>query len=234
MAWPIIRSLPQDQQDGYTFDMGAYNTNLGGNLPAYDKLCNYLPPGPVFTQTLAPGAATVDYNIMNAHQGGCIVYLSLDNQKTWTTIGSDPKCGVYAEAQSKQGSIPVTLPPIPAGATKYNAIIRWTYTANNGGAPNEAFTSCADVVVAANGKNDHNNYLLLSQSESGVLPKDTNNYWDQSCQAGSFQCGADTRFISQCISLAASGSYGGGSSWYQYQCPKGTSCATSGSTAACK
>ncbi|ORY52875.1 hypothetical protein BCR33DRAFT_814620 [Rhizoclosmatium globosum] len=148
----------------------------------------------------------------------------------------DPKCGVVPENTSVQGSIAVKIPVIPAGATKYNAVIRWSYISNNGGQPaNEAFGSCADVVVAANGKNDHNKYLLLAQGVDGDLPKDSPNYWDQSCNpAGSFQCGADTRFISQCVSLAASGGFGGGSSWYQYQCPKGTKCVTSGSNAVCK
>ncbi|KAJ3019891.1 UNVERIFIED_CONTAM: hypothetical protein HDU68_010444 [Siphonaria sp. JEL0065] len=225
MTWPIMRSLPQSQQDGYTYDMGAINVNLGPH-PTGDKLCNYLPAGPVFTQTLAPGAATVDYNLMNSHQGGCVVYISKDNQKTWTVIGQDKKCGVAAEASSKQGSINVKIP-----AGEYKAVIRWSYIANNGGQPQEeAFGSCADVIVSAKGSNKHTKYLLLSQSQKSQLPQDSPNYWDQSCKVGALQCGANKAFVSYCISLKKSGGFGGGSSWYQYQCPNGKTCQGSGAT----
>ncbi|KAI8845144.1 hypothetical protein BJ741DRAFT_587108 [Chytriomyces cf. hyalinus JEL632] len=227
MAWPIARVLPQDQQNGYTYTMGAINVNLGPH-PAFDKLCNYLPPGPVFTQTLTAGAATVDYNIMNSHQGGCVAYISRDNQKTWQVIGTDPKCGVRGENASGQGSINVTLP-----AGEYNAVIRWSYIANNGGQPeNEAFGGCADVKVSSTGSNSHNKYLLLSQTEPSQVPKSGDKYWDMSCKAGTTQCDG-TNFISQCISLAASGGWSGGSSFYSYQCPKGTTCKTVGTTPAC-
>ncbi|KAI9336146.1 hypothetical protein BDR26DRAFT_501206 [Obelidium mucronatum] len=205
------------------------STNLGPH-PSGAKACNYLPPGPVFTQPLAPGTAKIDYNLMNAHQGGCIVYMSRDNQKTWKVIGQDKKCGVYAEAKSKQGSITVKIP-----AGEYKAVIRWSYVAKNGGQPQEeAFGSCADVIVSAvKGNNNHNKYLLLSQEEKSQLPLDSANYWDQSCKVGSKQCGANKNFIAQCISLAASGGWKGGSGYYQYQCPIGTSCKTTGTTAAC-
>ncbi|KAI9334285.1 hypothetical protein BDR26DRAFT_898032 [Obelidium mucronatum] len=229
LAWPIARVLPQDQQNGYTYTMGAINVNLGPH-PVGDSLCNFLPAGPVFTQTIAPGAATVDYNIMNAHQGGCNVYISKDSQKTWQLIGSDPKCGVAPESSSKQGSINVTIPP-----GEYKAVIRWSYVSKNGGQPQEeAFGSCSDVIVSAKGKNSHNKYLLLSQTEASQVPRDSANYWDSSCKAGSFQCGDNKNFISQCVSLAASGGFGGASGWYQYQCPQGTVCKTAGASAACQ
>ncbi|KAI9336147.1 hypothetical protein BDR26DRAFT_865226 [Obelidium mucronatum] len=219
LAWPISRGLPQDQQQGYTYMMGAINVNLGPH-PNYSSLCNYLPAGPVFTQDLTGGAATVEWNLMNSHQGGCIVYISRDKEATWQEIGRDPTCGIAPEASSKRGSIPVTIP-----AGDYNAVIRWSYVSNNGGQPqNEAFGGCADVRVSSTGSNQHNNPLLLAQSVASELPRDSPNYWDQSCTAGSFQCGSNKNYIAQCISLAASGGWNGGSGWYQYQCPYGATC----------
>ncbi|KAJ3066673.1 hypothetical protein HDU98_010044 [Podochytrium sp. JEL0797] len=229
MTWPIIRMLPQDQQDGYTFSMGAENTNLGSHPAADTAICNFLPAGPVFTQTMAPGAASIDWNIMNSHQGGCIVYLSQDGEKTWQQVGADPTCGVRTEASSGQGTIAITLPQ-----GTYSGVLRWTYTANNGGIPEEQFSSCSDIRVAPTGSNLRSNYLLLSQSAPSQLPQDGNNYWDQSCKTGAFQCGPNKAFIAQCVSLAASGSWTGGSSWYQYQCPHGTTCQTVSGMATCK
>ncbi|KAJ3074072.1 hypothetical protein HDU98_012191 [Podochytrium sp. JEL0797] len=221
--------LPQDQQNGYTYTMGATNVNLGPHPAANTASCNFLPAGPVFTQTMAPGAASIDWNIMNSHQGGCIVSLSQDGEKTWKQVGADPKCGVRAEATSGQGTIPITLPP-----GNYSAVLRWTYTSNNGGQPqNEQFNGCADIRVSTAGSNQRTNYLLLSQSAPSQLPRDGNNYWDSSCNTGSFQCGADEKFINQCISLAASGGWTGGSSWYEYQCPFGTVCKTVNGAAVC-
>ncbi|KAI9334284.1 hypothetical protein BDR26DRAFT_989134 [Obelidium mucronatum] len=228
LTWPITRALPQDQQDGYTYAMGAINVALGPH-PDFDKLCNYLPPGPIFTQDLVGGPAVIDYNIMNAHQGGCNVYISKDSQKTWQLIGSDPKCGVAPETSSKQGSINVTIP-----AGNYNAVIRWSYVAKNGGQPEEeAFGGCADVRVSSTGNNQHSSYLLLSQSAPSELPKTPGSYFDQSCKAGSFVCSDNTAFINQCISLGPSGGFNGGSSWYEYQCPFGTTCKTDNGVGAC-
>ncbi|KAJ3030309.1 UNVERIFIED_CONTAM: hypothetical protein HDU68_009462 [Siphonaria sp. JEL0065] len=228
MTFPIARALPQDQQDGYTYTMGAINVNLGPH-PVGDSLCNFLPAGPVFTQDLVGGPATVDYNIMNAHQGGCNVYISKDNQATWTLIGSDPKCGVYAEGQSKQGSINVTIP-----AGDYNAIIRWSYVAHNGGQPQEeAFGGCADVRISSSGNNQHATYLLLAQGVPSELPKSPASYYDQTCKAGSFQCSENAALINQCISLGPSGGWNGGSGWYEYQCPFGTTCKTVNGADAC-
>ncbi|KAI9324362.1 hypothetical protein BDR26DRAFT_881596, partial [Obelidium mucronatum] len=219
LAWPITRALPQDQQQDYTFMMGAINVNLGSH-PNYSSLCNYLPPGPVFTQDMTGGPATIEWNLMNSHQGGCIVYISRDNEATWQEIGRDPTCGIAPEASSKRGSIPVTIP-----AGDYKAVIRWYYVANNGGQPqNEAFGGWADVRVSSTGSNQHNNPLLLSQTAGSELPRDVPNYWDSGCTAGSFQCGTNKNYIAQCVSLAASGSWGGGSGWYQYQCPYGATC----------
>ncbi|KAI8611310.1 hypothetical protein BC830DRAFT_1232022 [Chytriomyces sp. MP71] len=230
LSWPIQRTLPQDQQNGYTYDMGAVNVNLGPH-PNGDMLCNYLPAGPVFTQTLTGGSATIDFNIMNSHQGGCIVYISTDNQKTWQQIGADPNCGKNPENSSRAGSINVTIP-----AGEYKAVIRWSYVANNGGEPeNEAFGGCADVVVSAKGSNAHDSFLLLSQSEASQLPRSASQYWDQSCTAGATVCSGDDkhRFINTCVSLAASGGFTGGSSWYEYPCPLGTTCKTVRGVATC-
>ncbi|ORY50420.1 hypothetical protein BCR33DRAFT_762746 [Rhizoclosmatium globosum] len=228
MVWPIARALPGDQQQGYTYGKGAINVNLAPH-PAYDINCNYLPPGPVFTQTLAPGPAVVDWTITAFHNGGCNVTISTDNQKTWQLLGQDPKCGIAPQAGTKgSGHIPITIPAVPAGKTQYNAILRWTYTANNGGQPaNEAFASCADVVISTTGSNTHTFMDILPSTPSatdGMLPKSPWQFWDTSCKAGNLMCTTNPNFIQQCISLAASGGWNGGSSWYEYQCPNGTTC----------
>ncbi|KAJ3283880.1 hypothetical protein HDU79_008708 [Rhizoclosmatium sp. JEL0117] len=228
MVWPITRALPGDQQQGYSYGKGAINVNLPPH-PAFDISCNYLPAGPVFTQTLAPGPAVVDWTLTAFHRGGCNVTISTDNQKTWTLLGQDPTCGIPAQPGIKgSGHIPITIPPVPAGQSQYSAIIRWTYTADNGGQPaNEAFASCSDVIVSTKGNNTHTFMDILPTTPSstdGVLPKSPWQYWDTSCKTGNMMCTTNPKFIQQCISLGASGNYNGGSSWYEYQCPEGTTC----------
>ncbi|KAJ3073624.1 hypothetical protein HDU98_001097, partial [Podochytrium sp. JEL0797] len=96
MSWPIMRIQPGDQQNGFTYARSASNRNANSH-PDPDINCSYLPKGPVFTQTMAPGAATVEHEITAHHNGGCIIYLSRDNQKTWETIGTDPTCGIKTQ-----------------------------------------------------------------------------------------------------------------------------------------
>ncbi|TPX73798.1 hypothetical protein CcCBS67573_g04937 [Chytriomyces confervae] len=233
MAFPIIRMLPQDQQNGYTYAKGATNVNLPPH-PNFDKLCNYLPPGPVFTQTLKGGPLIVDWTISAFHRGGCTVSISRDQQKSWEIIGSNATCGIPTTPGMKgTGQIPVTLPQ-----GNYSAVLRWSYVADNGGQPeNEAFSSCADIVVNDSGSNKHVFYDVLPTSagaSDSALPKTPWQYFDSSCKPGAFQCSSKSVFINQCISLAASGTYNGGSGWYQYACPFNTTCQGTGPNAYCK
>ncbi|KAJ3029492.1 UNVERIFIED_CONTAM: hypothetical protein HDU68_011983 [Siphonaria sp. JEL0065] len=236
MVWPIARALPQDQQNGYSYAKGAINVNLPPH-PDGDKLCNYLHPGPVYTQTLAPGSAVVDWSITAFHMGGCNVYISKDNQATWTLIGSDPVCGVTSGATTtkRSGHIPVTIPSDPAG--DYSAVIRWSYIADNGGQPeNEAFGSCSDVRVSASGNNTHTFWDILPTnpgSGDGQLPKTPWQFFSTSCTAGTTLCSDNTAFINQCISIGPSGTYSGGSGYYEYQCPNGTTCKAVNGVDAC-
>ncbi|KAJ3045989.1 hypothetical protein HDU99_009827, partial [Rhizoclosmatium hyalinum] len=46
----------------------------------------------------------------------------------------------------------------------------------------------------------------------GMLPKSPWQFWDTSCKAGNLMCTTNPKFIQQCISLAASGGWNGGSS----------------------
>ncbi|KAJ3281288.1 hypothetical protein HDU79_010865 [Rhizoclosmatium sp. JEL0117] len=206
MKWPIPRSLPGDQQNGDTFVRNANNRVIGGT-PAYDRGCNYLPPGPVFTQTLKPGDAVVDWWISAFHMGGCVVEISRDGGTTWSYIGGDAR---------GTGHIPVVIPAVSGAGESYKAVIRWYYTANNGGSPDEEFASCSDVVVANNGSNEHTFHVKVPQSPW--------QYQQTGCEAGALMCSDDSAFINQCISLAKSGTWGGGSAWYAYQCPEGTTC----------
>ncbi|KAJ3018069.1 UNVERIFIED_CONTAM: hypothetical protein HDU68_011349 [Siphonaria sp. JEL0065] len=191
MNWPISRIQPGDQQNGYTYGRSAANRNTGVHAHP-DINCAYLPKGPVFTQVMAPGPATIDYTITAWHQGGCIVYLSRDNQQTWENIGEDPTCGVQSANPTGRGSVNVVIPD-----GSYQAVLRWYYLADNGGAPNEFFNNCADVVVSPAGTNTHAKVEFL---------------------------GGHKNFINQCVSLAAGGGWVGGSSWYAYQCPYDATC----------
>ncbi|KAI9330517.1 hypothetical protein BDR26DRAFT_1011316 [Obelidium mucronatum] len=220
MNWPIIRTLPRDQQNGYTFARAAANRNTIVH-PDPDANCEYLPKGPVFTQVLAPGPATVDYTITAHHNGGCIIFLSRDNQKTWERIGEDTGCGIPAKNPTGRGSVNVTIPD-----GTYNAVLRWTYTANNGGSPNEIFTNCADVSVApVVGNNKHVKVEFFGTTPApGFVALPAKNF--KGCQTpGATLCHAENNaFIHQCISLAAGGGWSGGISSYLYQCPFGTVC----------
>ncbi|KAI9327922.1 hypothetical protein BDR26DRAFT_874785 [Obelidium mucronatum] len=231
MNWPIARILPGDQQNGYTFNRAASNRNTAVH-PDSDINCAYLPQGPIFTQVMAPGAATLDYTMTAFHLGGCVARISRDGQKTWEVIGEDPTCGVQAVNTSGRGSINVTIPD-----GTYQAVIRWTYTAANGGDPNEIFNNCADVTVAPSGTNKHLLVELMSGPSpwSIQLPKTPWQYQGSSCPVpgGTLCAGPGSSFINQCISLAAGGGWTGGSSYYQYQCPFGATCQTVNGVDAC-
>ncbi|KAJ3024501.1 UNVERIFIED_CONTAM: hypothetical protein HDU68_008108 [Siphonaria sp. JEL0065] len=232
MNWPIGRPLPGDQQNGYTFARAASNRNLLIQ-PHPDINCSYLPKGPVFTQVMAPGLATVDYTISAWHNGGCVVFLSRDDQKTWTKIGEDPTCGISSFNPTGRGSIPVILPD-----GEYEAILRWHYLADNGGSPNEFFNSCADIKVSPNGgTNQHAKVEFLGRAPDAAfknLAKSPSNYFDAFCPTvGSTMCSEDPGFINQCVGLEAGGGWVGGSSWFSYQCPFGTTCHTSNGVDAC-
>ncbi|KAJ3028390.1 UNVERIFIED_CONTAM: hypothetical protein HDU68_001784 [Siphonaria sp. JEL0065] len=218
MGWPITRILPGDQQNGYSFARAAANRNTAVH-PDADINCQYLPKGPVFTQTMAPGVAVVDYTITAFHMGGCNVTISRDNQQTWQKIGEDPTCGVQNLNPSGRGTININIPD-----GTYSAVIRWTYEAANGGNPNEIFNNCADVNVAPSGSNQHLQVEMLAGSSPWTvqLPKTP---W-QFQRPGS-------SFINQCVSLAAGGGFAGGSSYYQYQCPYGSTCQTVNGVDAC-
>ncbi|KAI9331191.1 hypothetical protein BDR26DRAFT_899439 [Obelidium mucronatum] len=199
MVWPIARPLPGDQQNGYTYARAASNRNV--NLhPDSDINCSFLPKGPVFTQTMAPGPATLEFHITAFHMGGCTAYISTDNQKTWTVIGQDATCGWQSDNPSGKKSMNVM---IPQGS--YSAVIRWMYLADNGGAPNEFFNNCADVVVSQSaGNNKHDVFPALPLSPSA--------FYNPSCpSAGATLCASNgSPFINQCVSLAAGGGYQGG------------------------
>ncbi|KAJ3006454.1 UNVERIFIED_CONTAM: hypothetical protein HDU68_004061 [Siphonaria sp. JEL0065] len=231
LGWPISRILPGDQQNGYTFGRAATNRNTAVH-PDPDANCAYLPKGPVFTQTMAPGIATLDYTITAFHMGGCNATISLDGQKTWQLIGVDPTCGVQASNPTGRGSFNVTIPD-----GTYSAVIRWTYEAANGGDPNELFNNCADINVAPSGSNQHLQVELLSGTSPWTtqLPKTPWQYQSASCgPTGSTLCaGPGSSFINQCVSLAAGGGFNGGSSYYQYQCPFGSTCQTVNGVDAC-
>ncbi|KAJ3030314.1 UNVERIFIED_CONTAM: hypothetical protein HDU68_009467 [Siphonaria sp. JEL0065] len=236
MVWPVARALPQDQQNGYSYAKGAINVNLPPH-PDGDKLCNYLHPGPVFTQTLTPGPAVVDWTITAFHMGGCNVYISKDNQASWTLIGSDPVCGVTTGATTtkRSGHIPITIPSDPAG--DYSAVLRWSYIADNGGQPeNEAFGSCSDIRVSSTGNNTHTFWDILPTnpgSGDGQLPKTPWQFFSTSCSAGTTICSENVAFINQCISIGPSGTYNGGSGFYEYQCPEGSTCKSVNGVDAC-
>ncbi|KAI9344998.1 hypothetical protein BDR26DRAFT_857075 [Obelidium mucronatum] len=234
MAWPIPRVLPGDPQNGYTYARAASNRNTAVH-PDPDVNCSFLPKGPVFTQVLAPGPATLDYTITAWHNGGCIAYLSTDNQQTWQKIGEDPTCGVQSINPNGRGSININ---IPSGT--YQGVIRWSYTADNGGSPtNEIFTNCADVSVAPNGSNKHLKVELMGSIVNPewniLLPRTPWQFQSSSCPTpGATLCaGPGSSFINQCISLAAGGGWAGGSSYYQYQCPFGATCQTVNGVDAC-
>ncbi|KAJ3067504.1 hypothetical protein HDU98_009276 [Podochytrium sp. JEL0797] len=221
MTWPIMRIQPGDQQNGLTYAKSASNRNFNSH-PDPDINCSYLPKGPVFTQTMAPGAATVEHAITAFHNGGCYIYLSRDNQQTWEIIGQDPTCGIKDQNPTGRGSIPVT---IPSGT--YSAVLRWNWVANNGGDPNEIFNSCADIRVSPLGTNAH---VKVEMNEGPLqpgyvlLPKGTGGPYFAGCsQEGATAC-AGSGFINQCVSLAAGGGYAGGINWYQFQCPFGETC----------
>ncbi|KAI9343636.1 hypothetical protein BDR26DRAFT_858449 [Obelidium mucronatum] len=221
MNWPIPRPLPGDQQNGFTYARAASNRNTAVH-PDPDINCSYLPQGPVFTQVMAPGPAVIDYTITAWHNGGCIIYLSRDGQKTWEAIGEDKTCGVQSLNPSGRGSINVVLP-----SGTYNAVLRWYYLADNGGSPNEFFNNCADISVAASGSNKHEKVEFLGSPAAGyiALAKSPSKYFDSSCpQTGATLCSDNKKFINQCVSLAAGGGWSGGSSWFSYQCPDGTTC----------
>ncbi|KAI8616405.1 hypothetical protein BC830DRAFT_1167833 [Chytriomyces sp. MP71] len=225
-TFPIIRPLPGDQQQGFTYLKGAVNVNLPPH-PDYDIACNYLPPGPVFTQTLAPGPLLVDYTITAFHLGGCTVYISLDNQASCPL--STPPMSTPVGATKASGHIPVTLPPVPTGKMSYNAIIRWQYVANNGGQPaNEEFDSCSDVIVSTSGSNVHSFYDILPTSSAttdSILPKTPWQFYSSSCSpVGSKLCSTDPNFINHCVYLAPSGTWNGASAYYEYACPHGQTC----------
>ncbi|KAJ3013182.1 UNVERIFIED_CONTAM: hypothetical protein HDU68_000829 [Siphonaria sp. JEL0065] len=221
MNFPIMRIQPGDQQNGYTFARAASNRNTGVHASP-DISCAYLPKGPVFTQVLASGILQVDYTITAFHNGGCIIYLSKDDQKTWQKIGEDKACGVQAKNPTGRASVTATLP-----AGNYNAVLRWSYTADNGGSPNEIFNNCADISVSPTGTNKHEKVEFLGAPASGfvALAKSPAKYFDSSCPiAGATLCSQNTAFINKCVSLAAGGGWTGGSSWYAYQCPFGSTC----------
>ncbi|KAI9336922.1 hypothetical protein BDR26DRAFT_1008650 [Obelidium mucronatum] len=231
MNFPIPRALPGDQQNGFTYARSASNRNFDMH-PDPDINCAYLPKGPVFTQVLAPGPATVDYTITAWHMGGCKVYISKDGQKTWQEIGSDPTCGVQSANPTGRGSINVVIPD-----GTYNAVLRWYYLADNGGAPNEFFNNCADIQVSATGgTNVHDKVEFLGGGGSGFVPlaKSPSQYYDASCPvAGQTLCSGNKNFINQCISLAAGNGWAGGSSWLAYQCPPGATCQSVNGVDAC-
>ncbi|KAJ3070265.1 hypothetical protein HDU99_002713, partial [Rhizoclosmatium hyalinum] len=172
--------------------------------------------------TLKPGDAVVDWWISAFHMGGCVVEISRDGGTTWSYIGGDARCGDKTVAgpgldgQGGTGHIPVVIPAVSGAGESYKAVIRWYYTANNGGSPDEEFASCSDVVVANNGNNEHTFHVKVPQSPW--------QYQQTGCEAGALMCSDDSAFINQCISLAKSGTWGGGSAWYAYQCPEGTTC----------
>ncbi|KAI9344061.1 hypothetical protein BDR26DRAFT_858086 [Obelidium mucronatum] len=175
---------------------------------------------------MAPGAATVDYTITAWHNGGCIITLSQDNQKTWTKIGEDKTCGIQSKNPSGRGSINVVMP-----SGTYNAVLRWTYTADNGGSPNEIFTNCADISVSASGNNKHDKVEFLGPAASGfvALAKSPSKYFDSSCpSAGASLCSSNKAFINKCIKLGAGGGFPGGSSWYSIQLNGVDTCSGSG------
>ncbi|KAJ3235228.1 hypothetical protein HDU78_005299 [Chytriomyces hyalinus] len=230
MNWPITRMLPGDQQSGYSFTRTAANRNNDIH-PDPDINCAYLPKGPVFTQTMAPGPATVDYTITAHHNGGCIVMLSTDGQKSWKEIGRDPTCGIQAKNPTGRGSVQVTIPD-----GTYSAVLRWNWVADNGGAPNEIYNQCADIQVSPSGSNTHTKVEMMGGSTAAgftALPRGST--FNSGCsQAGALKCAESNKaFINQCISIPAGGGYSGGINWYQYQCPNGATCQTSGGSDKC-
>ncbi|KAJ3028389.1 UNVERIFIED_CONTAM: hypothetical protein HDU68_001783 [Siphonaria sp. JEL0065] len=233
MAWPIVRARPGDQQAGYTYARAASNRNTDSH-PDPDINCSFLPKGPVFTQIMAPGAALLDYTITAFHMGGCIAYMSRDNQSTWQKIGEDPTCGVQNINTSGRGSININIPD-----GTYSAVIRWSYTAANGGNPNEIFNNCADVNVSPLGSNQHLQVELMGNAAASpwtvLLPRTPWQFQSSSCSpVGSTLCaGPGSNFINQCVSLAAGGGWPGGSSYYQFQCPYGGTCQNVNGVAAC-
>ncbi|KAI9347746.1 hypothetical protein BDR26DRAFT_51695 [Obelidium mucronatum] len=68
-----------------------------------------------------------------------------------------------------------------------------------------------------------------------VLPKTPWQFQSSSCPvAGSTLCaGPGSSFINQCVTLPAGGGWVGGSSYYQYQCPWGSTCQTVNGIDAC-
>ncbi|KAI8609782.1 hypothetical protein BC830DRAFT_1148887 [Chytriomyces sp. MP71] len=228
LNWPIVRIQPGDQQNGYTYSKAASNRNT--NVHANPDInCSYLPKGPVFTQTMKPGPATIDYTITAWHNGGCIVYLSRDNQQTWEQIGVHGTCGIQTLNPTGRGSIPIVIPD-----GTYSAVLRWNWIANNGGAPNEIYNQCADIQVSPLGSNDHKVVELATGQPTAnfttILPR-TGMYAGCSTVGATVCAGSD--FINQCVSLPAGGGWAGGMAFYQYQCPNGAQCQTMGRVDKC-
>ncbi|KAJ3014184.1 UNVERIFIED_CONTAM: hypothetical protein HDU68_000394 [Siphonaria sp. JEL0065] len=231
MGWPITRILPGDQQNGYTFARAAANRNTDVH-PDPDINCQYLPKGQVYTQTMAPGTALIDYTITAFHLGGCNVTISRDNQQTWQQIGYDPTCGVQTINTTGRGSVTATIPD-----GTYSAVLRWSYYAENDGAPNEIFHNCADINVAPSGSNQHLQVEMMGGSGPWTvqLPKSPWQFQSASCSpVGSTLCaGPGSSFVNQCVSLPAGGGFAGGSSYYEFQCPYGSTCQTVNGVDAC-